>query len=70
MRRAARGALQHEVSVHLLTCVNGAAQGCKFSSGLAGYEGLQEGSRVRECSVGGLRGSAALLARACSSSMR
>jgi uncharacterized protein (TIGR02421 family) len=48
--------LQHEVSVHLLTCVNGAAQGLKiFQSGLAGYEGVQEGLGVfAECAVGGL----------------
>ncbi|MEA3013886.1 MAG: hypothetical protein QOD42_2431 [Sphingomonadales bacterium] len=48
--------LQHEVSVHLLTCVNGAAQGLQiFQSGLAGYEGVQEGLGVfAECAVGGL----------------
>jgi uncharacterized protein (TIGR02421 family) len=48
--------LQHEVSVHLLTCVNGAAQGLRiFQSGLAGYEGVQEGLGVfAECAVGGL----------------
>lgn len=48
--------LHHEVSVHLLTCVNGAAQGLRiFESGLAGYEGVQEGLGVfAECAVGGL----------------
>lgn len=48
--------LQHEVSVHLLTCVNGDAQGLKiFRTGLAGYEGVQEGLGVfAECAVGGL----------------
>ncbi len=48
--------LQHEVSVHLLTCVNGDAQGLKiFRTGLAGYEGIQEGLGVfAECAVGGL----------------
>ena len=48
--------LQHEVSIHLLTCVNGNAQGLKiFRTGLAGYEGVQEGLGVfAECAVGGL----------------
>ena len=48
--------LQHEVSIHLLTCVNGDAQGLKiFRTGLAGYEGVQEGLGVfAECAVGGL----------------
>ena len=48
--------LQHEVSVHLLTCVNGDAQGLKiFRTGLAGYEGIQEGLGVfAEYAVGGL----------------
>ncbi|WP_182912067.1 flavohemoglobin expression-modulating QEGLA motif protein [Sphingomonas cavernae] len=48
MRRARLDALlQHEVSVHLLTCVNGDAQGLKiFRTGLAGYEGIQEGLGV------------------------
>ncbi|HEV7658997.1 MAG TPA: flavohemoglobin expression-modulating QEGLA motif protein [Allosphingosinicella sp.] len=55
-RRRLEALLQHEVSVHLLTCVNGAAQGLKiFQSGLAGYEGVQEGLGVfAECAVGGL----------------
>lgn len=48
--------LQHEISVHLLTCVNGDAQGLKiFRTGLAGYEGIQEGLGVfAEWAVGGL----------------
>ena len=48
--------LQHEVSIHLLTYVNGNAQGLKiFRTGLAGYEGVQEGLGVfAECAVGGL----------------
>ncbi len=48
--------LAHEVSVHLLTCCNGAAQGLTiFRSGLANYEGLQEGLGVfAEWAVGGL----------------
>lgn len=48
--------LQHEVSIHLLTCVNGDAQGLKiFRAGLAGYEGVQEGLGVfAECAAGGL----------------
>jgi len=48
--------LQHEVSVHLLTAVNGGHQGLGiFGTGLAGYEGLQEGLGVfAEFAVGGL----------------
>ena len=48
--------LQHEVSTHLLTSVNGAAQGLSiFRSGLAKYEGIQEGLGVfAEWAVGGL----------------
>lgn len=48
--------LQHEVSTHLLTYVNGAAQGLSiFRSGLANYEGIQEGLGVfAEWAVGGL----------------
>jgi uncharacterized protein (TIGR02421 family) len=39
--------LAHEVSVHLLTYFNGAAQGLTiFRTGLAGYEGIQEGLGV------------------------
>lgn len=48
--------LAHEVSVHLLTGHNGAAQGLSlFSTGLAGYEEIQEGLGVfAEWAVGGL----------------
>lgn len=48
--------LAHEVGVHLLTWFNGAAQGLSlFRTGLAGYEGIQEGLGVfAEWSVGGL----------------
>lgn len=48
--------LQHEISVHLLTYFNGSAQGLKiFRTGLAGYEGIQEGLGVfAEYAVGGL----------------
>ncbi len=48
--------LAHEVSVHLLTYFNGAAQGLTiFRTGLAGYEGVQEGLGVfAEWAVGGL----------------
>ncbi len=48
--------LAHEVSTHLLTHVNGAAQGLSiFRSGLAKYEGIQEGLGVfAEWAVGGL----------------
>ncbi len=48
--------LAHEVSTHLLTFVNGAAQGLSiFRSGLAKYEGIQEGLGVfAEWAVGGL----------------
>ena len=39
--------LQHEVGVHLLTCINGNQQGLGiFGAGLAGYEGVQEGLGV------------------------
>ena len=39
--------LQHEISVHLLTCINGNQQGLGiFGTGLAGYEGVQEGLGV------------------------
>jgi uncharacterized protein (TIGR02421 family) len=57
MRRSRLDALlQHEVSIHLLTFINGNSQGLKiFGSGLAGYEGIQEGLGVfAECVVGGL----------------
>lgn len=48
--------LAHEVSVHLLTWFNGSAQGLGiFRSGLARYEGVQEGLGVfAEWAVGGL----------------
>ena len=48
--------LQHEVSVHVLTFVNGSQQGLGiFGAGLAGYEGLQEGLGVfAELAVDGL----------------
>jgi uncharacterized protein (TIGR02421 family) len=48
--------LCHEVSVHLLTGFNGAHQGLSmFSTGLAGYEEIQEGLGVfAEWAVGGL----------------
>lgn len=48
--------LAHEVSVHLLTYFNGAAQGLSiFRTGLAGYEGIQEGLGVfAEWATGGL----------------
>jgi uncharacterized protein (TIGR02421 family) len=48
--------LAHEVSTHLLTFVNGATQGLSiFRSGLAKYEGIQEGLGVfAEWAVGGL----------------
>jgi len=48
--------LAHEVSVHLLTYFNGSTQGLEiFATGLAGYEGVQEGLGVfAEWAVGGL----------------
>lgn len=48
MARGRVGALlSHEVGVHLLTWFNGSAQGLRlFRSGLAGYEGMQEGLAV------------------------
>ncbi|MEO7365219.1 MAG: flavohemoglobin expression-modulating QEGLA motif protein [Sphingomicrobium sp.] len=51
--------LAHEVSVHLLTWFNGALQPLSiFRTGLAGYEGLQEGLGVfAEWAVGGLTAS-------------
>lgn len=55
-RRRLDALLAHEVSVHLLTWFNGGAQGLGiFRSGLAGYEGVQEGLGVfAEWAVGGL----------------
>lgn len=48
--------LAHEVSTHLLTFINGGAQGLSiFRTGLAKYEGIQEGLGVfAEWAVGGL----------------
>jgi uncharacterized protein (TIGR02421 family) len=48
--------LSHEIGVHLLTYFNGSAQGLRlFRSGLAGYEGVQEGLGVfAEYLVGGM----------------
>ena len=48
--------LAHEVSTHLLTFLNGSAQGLAiFRTGLARYEGIQEGLGVfAEWAVGGL----------------
>ena len=50
--------LAHEISVHLLTHFNGAGQGLTvFRTGLANYEGMQEGLGVfAEWAVGGLSG--------------
>lgn len=55
-RRRLDALLAHEVSVHLLTYFNGAVQGLTiFRSGLAGYEGVQEGLGVfAEWASGGL----------------
>lgn len=55
-RRRLTALLAHEVSVHLLTYFNGAAQGLTiFRTGLAGYEGVQEGLGVfAEWATGGL----------------
>ena len=60
-----RRAASHEVSVHLLTHFNGAAQGLTvFRTGLAHYEGVQEGLGVfAEWAVGGLSAGAAAAAR-------
>ena len=58
-RRRLDALLSHEVSVHLLTYFNGAAQGLTvFRTGLSGYEGVQEGLGVfAEWAVGGLTAS-------------
>ncbi|MCG5484697.1 MAG: flavohemoglobin expression-modulating QEGLA motif protein [Sinorhizobium meliloti] len=50
--------LSHEIGVHLLTYFNGSAQGLRlFRSGLAGYEGMQEGLAVfAEYLSGGMTG--------------
>lgn len=48
--------LSHEIGVHLLTYFSGEAQGLRlFRSGLAGYEGVQEGLAVfAEYAAGGM----------------
>jgi uncharacterized protein (TIGR02421 family) len=55
-RRRLGALLAHEVSVHLLTWFNGSTQGLSiFRTGLAQYEGVQEGLGVfAEWAVGGL----------------
>ena len=55
-RRRLDALLQHEVGVHVLTFANGSRQGLSiFGTGLAGYEGLQEGLGVfAEYLAGGL----------------
>ena len=55
-RRRVEALLSHEIGVHLLTYFNGSAQGLRlFRSGLAGYEGVQEGLAVfAEYLVGGM----------------
>ena len=45
--RRVEALLSHEIGVHLLTYFNGSTQGLRlFRSGLAGYEGVQEGLAV------------------------
>lgn len=55
-RSRVQALLAHEIGVHLMTYFNGAAQGLRiFRTGLAGYEGIQEGLAVfAEYLVGGL----------------
>ena len=55
-RNRVEALLSHEIGVHLLTYFNGSAQGLRlFRSGLAGYEGVQEGLAVlAEYLVGGM----------------
>lgn len=55
-RRRAAALVQHEIGTHSLTYYNGRAQPLRLlSSGLAGYDGLQEGLAVlAEYLVGGL----------------
>ena len=55
-RRRLDALLQHEVGVHVLTFANGSRQGLSiFGTGLAGYEGIQEGLGVfAEYLAGGL----------------
>ncbi|MDS7594357.1 flavohemoglobin expression-modulating QEGLA motif protein [Agrobacterium tumefaciens] len=46
-KRRVEPLLAHEIGVHLLTYFNGSVQGLRlFRSGLAGYEGMQEGLAV------------------------
>ena len=61
--------LAHEITIHLLTFFNGAAQGLSiFRSGLANYEGVQEGLGVfAEWAVGGCRNPECGCSRAASS---
>ncbi len=55
-RRRLDALLQHEIGVHVLTFSNGGRQGLSiFGTGLAGYEGIQEGLGVfAEYLAGGL----------------
>ncbi len=55
-RHRVEALLSHEIGVHLLTYFNGSAQALRlFRSGLAGYEGMQEGLAVlAEYLVGGM----------------
>ena len=55
-RRRLTALLSHEIGVHLLTYFNGSAQALRlFRTGLAGYEGVQEGLAVfAEYLVGGM----------------
>jgi uncharacterized protein (TIGR02421 family) len=55
-RERVEALLSHEVGVHLLTYCNGSGHGLRlFRSGLAGYEGAQEGLAVlAEYLVGGM----------------
>jgi uncharacterized protein (TIGR02421 family) len=64
-RHRVEALLSHEIGVHLLTYFNGSAQGLRlFRSGLAGYEGVQEGLAVfAEYLAGGMtRGRVRLIA--------
>ncbi|WP_099866251.1 flavohemoglobin expression-modulating QEGLA motif protein [Pararhizobium haloflavum] len=56
LRNRVEALLSHEIGVHLLTYFNGSSQGLWiFRSGLAGYEGVQEGLAVfAEYLVGGM----------------
>lgn len=55
-RQRVKAILSHEIGVHLVTYFNGQEQGLRLlRSGLAGYEGMQEGLAVfAEYAVGGL----------------